>query len=76
MWWIIALFVILVVNTQIGNSDDLLSKIMVFASFLFILGSITSNLFELKIMSLISELGRFAVIGGLILKVFKRIFIK
>lgn len=74
MWWIIGIIVIIVIVRNLAESDDLLSKIMLFAGFLLVLGAITSNFFGF--MAVVTEISGLVLIGSIVFKVFQKIFIK
>ena len=74
MWWIIGIIVIIVILRNLAESDDLLSKIMLFAGFLLVLGAITSNFFGF--MAVVTEISGLVLIGSIVFKVFQKIFIK
>lgn len=74
MWWIIGIIVIIIIVGNLAESDDLLSKIMLFAGFLLVLGAITSNFFGF--MGVVTEIGGLVLIGSIVFKVFQKIFIK
>lgn len=74
MWWIIAIIVVIMIIGNLAESDDLLSRIMLFAGFLLILGAITSNFFTF--MGVITEISGLVLIGSIVFKVFQKLFIK
>ena len=74
MWWIIGIIVIIIIVGNLAESDDLLSKIMLFAGFLLVLGATTSNFFGF--MGVVTEIGGLVLIGSIVFKVFQKIFIK
>ena len=74
MWWIIGIIVIIVILRNLAESDDLLSKIMLFAGFLLVLSAITSNFFGF--MAVVTEISGLVLIGSIVFKVFQKIFIK
>ncbi len=74
MGWIIGIIVVIGVIASLAQSDDLLSKIMVFAGFLIIVGLITSWFFSF--MSVVSYISGVVLIGALVIKVFQKIFMK
>lgn len=78
MWWIIGIVIVIAIiggiAESIAESDDLLSKIILFAIFLLILGAITSSF--LSFMGIIAKISGFVLVASLVFKVFQKIFLK
>jgi len=81
MWWIIGIVIVIAIIGGIAESiggiaesDDLLSKIILFAIFLLILGAITSSF--LSFMGIIAKISGFVLVASLVFKVFQKIFLK
>ena len=74
MWWIIGIVIVIAIIGGIAESDDLLSKIILFAIFLLILGAITSSF--LSFMGIITKISGFVLVASLVFKVFQKIFLK